>query len=91
MNSPEIKEFIKEHGYLFWYTPEDKKEDISQEFLVETILNFGNEHDVKHLFDLIGIKQVAGIFYKQTRDRKRINYFPQVVNFFNLYFKKNAR
>ena len=85
-----MKEFIKEHGYLFWYTPEDKKEYISQEFLVETILNFGNEHDVKKLFHLLGIKQVAGIFYKQTRDRKRINYFPQVVNFFNLYFNKNA-
>jgi len=34
MNSPEIKQFIREHSNLFWYTPEDKKEEISHEFLV---------------------------------------------------------
>jgi len=42
MNSPEIKQFIHEHSNLFWYTPEDKKEEISTEFLVETILNYGD-------------------------------------------------
>lgn len=26
MNSPEIKQFIREHRNLFWYIPEDKKE-----------------------------------------------------------------
>jgi len=39
MNSPEIITFIRENTALFWYTPEDKKEAISPEFLVETILN----------------------------------------------------
>ena len=45
MNSPEIKAFIRENSALFWYTPEDKKEEISPEFLVETILNYGSMED----------------------------------------------
>lgn len=89
MHSPEIKAFIRENSPLFWYIPEDKKENISQEFLVETILNYGDVKSVKKLFELIGINKVAKIFYKQT-SRERINYFPQVVNFFNLYFKRHA-
>jgi hypothetical protein len=64
MNSPEIKAFIRENNSLFWYTPEDKKEDISQEFLVETILNYGDMEAVKKLFALIGIKKVAKIFFE---------------------------
>ena len=28
MRSQEVKDFIRENSYLFWYTPEDKKENI---------------------------------------------------------------
>jgi len=37
MNSPEIKEFIYQHSSLFWYTPEDKKGDISHEYLIQPV------------------------------------------------------
>ncbi len=89
MNSPEIKKFIKEHSELFWYIPEEKKKDISHDMLVEFILNYGKRESVKTLFQLLGIEQVAEIFYKQIK-RKRVNYFPQVIHFFDLYFKKYA-
>lgn len=89
-NSPEIKAFIRENAQLFWYIPNDKKEDISHEVLIEFILNYGNDVSVKKLFDLLGIDYVAEIFRKQT-NRKRVNYFPQVVNYFNLYFEKHAQ
>jgi hypothetical protein len=93
-NSPEIKQFIRENASLFWYIREDAKENISHEVLVEFILNYGDENSVKKLFDLLGIEKVAEIFYKQTHkehpiERNRINYFPLVRNFFDLYFKKN--
>ena len=88
-NTPEIKQFIKENSSLFWYIPEDKKQDISHEVLVEFILNYGNTQSVKKLFHLLDINYVAGIFRRQTQ-RKRVNYFPQVTNFFNLYFNKYA-
>ena len=89
MNTPEIKQFIKENSSLFWYIDEDKKQDISHDVLVEFILNYGNEISVKKLFNLLEIDRVADIFYKQTSNF-RTNYFPQVVNFFNLYFKRHA-
>jgi hypothetical protein len=84
-----IEQFIKERCTLFWHIPEEKKADISIEFLVETILNYGDEKDVKGLIELIGLNETARIFRKQT-SQKRINYFPQVVNYFTLYFNQYA-
>ncbi len=89
MNSPEVKEFIRENSALFWYTPEDHKENINHEFLIETILNYGDLNSVKKLFELLGLQYVANIFYKQT-NRTRVNYFPMNIHYFNLYFDKHV-
>lgn len=89
MRQLKIKEFIRENRPLFWYIKEDSLESISVEFLVETILHYGNEKSVKKLFDLVGIKKVAEIFYKQVSG-PRVNYPPRTVNFFDLYFKRHA-
>ena len=88
-NSQEIKDFIKEYSSLFWYFPEDEKENISHEVLVEFILNYGDEKSVKRLFELLGINNVADIFRKQT-NRPRINYHKRTAHFFNLYFNKHV-
>ena len=88
-NSPEIKEFIKENSSLFWYIPEEKKQDISHEVLIEFILNYGDEKSVKKLFNLLEINYVADIFYKQT-NRNRINYQKRTIHYFNLYFNRYA-
>jgi negative regulator of genetic competence, sporulation and motility len=87
VNSPEIKAFIRRHNSLFWYTPEDKKEDISEEFLVETILNYGDLKDINELINIMGINNVATTFFK-TEGRKKLNYYPEIYNFFNLVFNK---
>jgi len=70
-NSPEIKQFIAENSSLFWYIPEDKKQDIDHEVLVEFILNFGNEKSVRKLFDLLGIDYVADIFIGKHNVREQ--------------------
>jgi len=90
MNSPEIKEIISENAHLFWYTPEDKKKDISPEFLVETILNYGSLNDIKNLINIMGIGQVSKVF-SNSQDRKKLNYYPEIYNFFSLFFKKYAQ
>ncbi len=90
MHSKEIRKLIKQNSNLFWFVPENEKSHISLEFLVETILNYGDEQSVKQLFDLVGINIVADIFYKHISGN-RINYFPQVVNFFGLYFRRHAQ
>ena len=87
MNSPEIKAFIRKHSSLFWYIPDDKKEEISEDILVEFIPNYGSLEDVKELFRIIGIKEAARVFYS-AEGRKKLNYYPEVYNFFDLYFKK---
>jgi len=87
--TPEIKEFIRKHSNLFWYTPNDKKEDISSEFLVETILNYGNMDEVRALIKIMGIKEISQIFFN-AKGRKKLNYYPEIYNFFSLYFTKYA-
>ena len=49
LRTPELKAFIQKHSALFWYTPKDKKEFVSDEFLIETILNHGTLDDFKEL------------------------------------------
>ncbi|PKP54553.1 MAG: hypothetical protein CVT90_00680 [Candidatus Altiarchaeales archaeon HGW-Altiarchaeales-3] len=88
-NTPEIKAFIRENSSLFWWIKEEEKENIDIKFLVEQILNYGDEKSVKKLFELVGINEVAEIFYKQI-SKRRVNYRARTINFFRLYFKKNA-
>jgi len=92
MNSIEIKSYIKEYSSLFWHIPEEKKEDISHEFLVETILNYGDMIAVKRLFSLIGIKKTAQIFFKiiNTSTRRKNNLHEITINYFTLLFKRYA-
>ena len=90
MNSPEIKAFILEHSYLFWYTPENKKEEISHEFLIETILNYGNLDDIRKLVKIMGIKQISAIFFG-IEGRKKLNFYPEIYHFFSIVFNKYAQ
>jgi hypothetical protein len=90
MNSPEIKEFIRQHSSLFWYTPEDKKMEISEELLIETIFNYGTLSDLKKMEQLMGINTIAEIFFN-LEGRKKLNYYPEIYNFFYLYLKKYAQ
>jgi hypothetical protein len=92
MNTPEIKQFIHNHSALFWYIPEDKKEEISAEVLVETILNYGDMEAVCQLFHLVGIKRVAELFFNSIHlsDRRKGNYHELTINYFTHVFKKYA-
>ena len=90
MNSPEIKQFIHDHSSLFWYTPEDKKEEISHELLIETILNYGELNDIRQLIRIMGIEHISEIFFN-LQGRKKLNYYPEIYHFFSLLFKNYAQ
>jgi hypothetical protein len=92
MNSPEIKAFIGKHSSLFWYIPEDKKEEITEDILVEFILNYGTLEDVKELFRIMGIKKVAEVFFESINksERRKGNYHELVLNYFTLLFNRYA-
>ena len=89
MLSPDIKQFIRDHSALFWSIPEDRKEEISEAVLVEYILNYGTLADCRELMRLMGIKHIAGVF-KQAKGRQKLNYYPEIYNFFSLYFARYA-
>ena len=92
VNNPKIKAFIRRHSALFWYTPEDKKEEISEEFLVETILNYGDLNSVRGLISLMGIGKISKIFFDSIRksERRKGNYHELTLNYFTLLFKPHA-
>jgi hypothetical protein len=89
VNAPEIKAFIRENRTLFWYTPEDKKENISLEFLVETILNYGSLNEIRTLIKIMGVQKISQIFFS-AEGRKKLNYYPEIYNFFSLFFSRYA-
>jgi len=89
MNSPELKAFIRKHSSLFWYIPEDKKEDLSTDIVVEFIFNYGTLDDVMALIKILGVEQTAKIFFAAS-GRKKLNYYPEIYNFFSLYLKRYA-
>jgi hypothetical protein len=89
MRSQEVKDYIRERASMFWYSPEDKTETVTDELLVETILNYGSMDDVRQLLQVVDTKWVSEIFRGMT-GRKKMNYFPEVWNYFDLYFGKYA-
>jgi len=92
MNSPEVKAFIRQHSSLFWYIPEDKKEDVSPDVLVEFILNYGDMDAVKGLFSIYGIDKIAEIFFNSINlsERRKGNYYELTLNYFTILFNKYA-
>jgi len=82
-----INDFIKKRPYLVWGTR--NYDNLSEEAIVENVLNYGDIDDVKEMFSILGVKKSAIIFKKQI-SQKRNNYRPKIKNYFNLYFKKYA-
>jgi len=82
-----IKNFIKKRSYLMWSV--EDFDNVSEEAIVEAVLNYGDFDDVQEMINILKIKKVAKIFEKQIK-RKRNNYSPKIKNYFKLYFKEYA-
>lgn len=86
----QLFQLVKTSRPLFWSIGENHLQDLNESSVVETILNYGNLNQVKHLFQVLGTQKVAAIFYSQV-SQKRNNYYPQVSNFFDKYFKRHVQ
>lgn len=82
-------DIIKKNKDLFWYTPENQKENISDSLLVETIFNEGSLDDCRALIATLGGKNVAKVFFS-AKGRQKANYYPEIYHFFSLVLKKYA-
>ena len=83
------KDLIQKHSSLFWYTPEGKKESISDSLLVETLLNYGTLDDFRELVSTLGLSRVAEVF-RSIKGRQKGNYDPATYHFFSLVFDRYA-
>lgn len=83
-----LKKFMKARKHLVWYVK--NPENLNLESIVEHTLNYGDWDDVQKLIKIIGIKKMAEVFRKQTIG-PRLNYRPEVINYFKLYFNKYAK
>ena len=81
------QEFIKQRPYLVWYVKDFNKLD--NESIVEHTLNYGTWDDVRELFSILSVKEVAAILREQI-SRERVNYDPKIMNYFKLYFPRYA-
>ncbi|MFH1890104.1 MAG: hypothetical protein ABIJ91_00870 [Candidatus Kuenenbacteria bacterium] len=82
-----IQKFIKKRPYLTWYIKDPHK--LSDESIVENVLNYGDFDDVRELIKIMKIKNVANIFRRQSK-QKRNNYDVKIQNYFKFYFDKYA-
>ena len=74
-----------------WAILYDDVTGISLSFLTETGLNYGTLEDVRELFAAAGVNKVAKAFRNATQKSVRDNYFPEVKNYFTLYFDRYVR
>ena len=90
-NSPELKALIRKNAHLFWYIKDEAKENLPLSVVTEFFLNYADKEDVKALFGIAGIENVADVFFKQIKEwGERSNYLPMIQNYFTLYFKRYA-
>lgn len=90
-NSPALKALIRKNAHLFWYTKDSEKENLPLPVVLEFFINYADKEEIKSLFNIVGIKNAAKVFFEQIdKWENRTNYFPEFQNYFTLYFKKYA-
>ena len=89
MRDDEIHDFIEARKHLVWYVKDHRA--LSEESIVEAVLNYGNWNDVQEMIRILGIKHTAEVFYKDSRcGRRRGNYYPETLCYFERYFARHA-
>ncbi len=79
-----VNSIIKNKPYLAWYVKDPER--LSEESVLEHVLNYGNWDDVQQFIKIKGKDKTAELFNK-TLTNKRTNYFPAIKSYFHRYFK----
>jgi hypothetical protein len=89
----ELKGYIEKYKRLFRYQLQDNRGYISSSLAVETVLNADSMEAVKEFIQLMGIENVAKIFFDDTNlSEGKVNdyYTEPTLNYFTLLFKRYA-
>jgi len=82
-----LQDIIAKKPYLAWYVKDPKK--LSDESVLEHVLNYGNWEDVQQYIQVKGLRETAHIF-TQSLNHTRSNYLPEVKHYFRKYFTRHA-
>lgn len=80
-----VTDIIKNKPYLAWYIK--NPENLSDQSVLEHVLNYGNWEDVQTFIQIMGKEKTAEIFH-QSLQNKRVNYFPEIKSYFIRYFNR---
>jgi hypothetical protein len=89
-HSTTLKNFIKQNEHLFWYTPSSLKEDVSDELILQQVLNYSPLPTIKEYFKIVGIEK-ARLIFNNLKGRQKGNIYPEIYNLFSEYFKRHAQ
>lgn len=78
-----IYDIVKKKPYLVWDIKNPEK--LSEESILEHVLNFGNWDDVQLFISIAGLEKTHTLFQHSLKKR-RINYTPQIQSYFTRYF-----
>jgi len=78
-----VNNIIKNKPYLAWYIKDSEK--LSEESVLEHVLNYGNWNDVQLFIKIKGMNGTAELFNKSLKN-KRTNYSPAIKSYFFRYF-----
>lgn len=81
-----VHAIISNKPYLAWYIKDPEK--LSEESVLEHVLNYGNWDDVQQFITIKSKKSTARLFNK-TILGKRSNYSPAIRSYFLRYFNNN--
>jgi tRNA threonylcarbamoyladenosine modification (KEOPS) complex Cgi121 subunit len=87
------EDFIDENAVLFWYIRKDKLHAISDEVLVEFILNYADLKQIREMIKIVGEEKVAKIVEDniiKVKEKKRQNYRLSILNMFGKYFESKG-
>lgn len=87
------EQLIDENAHLFWYIRKDKLHQISDEVLVEFLLNYGDLPQIADMIKIVGEQKVATIVENniiKVKQQQRQNYFKSTLNLFGLYFESKG-
>lgn len=81
------QDIISGKPYLVWYVKDPSK--LTDESVLEHVLNYGNWDDVKMYIKIKGLGETSRIF-TDGANKSRTNYLPEVKHYFTRYFQKYA-
>lgn len=82
-----VQDMIRRKPYLAWYVADPG--ELSDESVLEHVLNYGNWDDVQEYIKLKGMAETARLFGATSR-KQRVNYRPEIAYYFKLYFKAHV-